>query len=289
VEIDQQLRQSATKEIQAALQSTDRIIRAHAIEAAGRTLEDGAKEPILAAFADQESLVRFSAAMAAGQMRLTAAHDALLGLLSDPDANVQVASVFALHRLGDTRYSHGLEMLSTHASPGVRANVALALGRLEEPSAVNVLKPMLRDKEMQVELQAAEALWRLGHRDGLELLVAATYSNVPDDQIMALTALASPKNPQAAVQIRPSLLADLPEVALTAAHGLGQLGSDEGYGVALLYAKSKEARQRSMAALTFGAIGRSDAQDVLAGLLKDSTSPEVRLSAAMAILELRGK
>ena len=64
------------------------------------------------------------------------------------------------------------------------------------------------------------------------------------------------------------------------------IGSDEGYGVALKGASSTDPRQRLLAALAFGAIGRSDAQETLANLLKDDNT-DVRVAAATAILQLK--
>jgi HEAT repeat protein len=61
------------------------------------------------------------------------------------------------------------------------------------------------------------------------------------------------------------------------------LGSDRGYQVARDALSSREARQRLMAAMALGAIGRSDAQPALAKLLSDD-SPQVRLGAAAALL-----
>ena len=46
------------------------------------------------------------------------------------------------------------------------ACTALALGLIGEPSAANVLIPMLADPNPAVRLQVAEALWRLGREDG---------------------------------------------------------------------------------------------------------------------------
>ena len=51
---------------------------------------------------------------------------------------------------------------------------------------------------------------------------------------------------------------------------MGMLGSDEGYKIAQTGAASRDARQRMLAALAFGAIGRSDAQDILRKPLSDS-------------------
>ena len=65
------------------------------------------------------------------------------------------------------------------------------------------------------------------------------------------------------------------------------VGSDAGYAIAQQGAKSKDARQRSLAALALGDIGRSDAQPTLAQLLTDRESPDVRLCAAKALLQLQ--
>jgi HEAT repeat protein len=78
------------------------------------------------------------------------------------------------------------------------------------------------------------------------------------------------------------------EVALVAARAMGMLGSDEGYGIALQGAKSQDPQQRFLAALALGAIGRTDAQEPLRGLLT-AQEPNVRLAAATAILQLNAK
>lgn len=65
------------------------------------------------------------------------------------------------------------------------------------------------------------------------------------------------------------------------------LGSDEGWNIVVPAATSKDPRQRSLAALAMGAIGRSDLQPYLKDLVRDK-EPAVRISAATAILQLRG-
>ena len=67
---------------------------------------------------------------------------------------------------------------------------------------------------------------------------------------------------------------------------MGMLGSDEGYVVAMKALKSTDPRQRLLAALALGAIGRADAQDELAPLLKDADQT-VRIGAATALLQLK--
>ena len=58
--------------------------------------------------------------------------------------------------------------------------------------------------------------------------------------------------------------------------------------MALIGAKSVDPRQRLLAVLAFGDIGRSDAQPVLANLLIDS-DVDVRLAAAVSLLEIGNK
>jgi HEAT repeat protein len=104
--------------------------------------------------------------------------------------------------------------------------------------------------------------------------------------MVALLALARPKDHRAEQNFRGALTSDYVEVALVAARCMGMLGSDEGYGVALQGARSADPRQRLLAALAFGAIARTDAQEPLKKLLEDS-DPDVRVAAANAILQLK--
>jgi len=182
--------------------------------------------------------------------------------------------------------SHDLERLAASTDPHVRGTVALVLGLLKEPTATKMLGTLLADRAPSVRIQAAEALWRLGDRRGLDDLVAYAISDYPDDQIIALQALAEPGDQRVIQHIRAELTSDYTEVCLAAARGVGMLGSDEGWSVAVPAAASKDARQRSMAAIAMGAIGRSDLQGYLKNLLSDP-EPTVRISAAAAILQLR--
>jgi HEAT repeat protein len=275
-----------------ALTSPNPYVRAHAIEAMGHTLGDKATDQILQSLKDPDAVVRFTGAMAIGDTKLKSAHDALLGLVDDNDPNVRIAVRYALHRLGDKRFSHDLEKFSIDPEKGVRGNTAMVLGRMQEPSAVNILLVMERDREPTVRLQAAEALWRLGDDRGLKTLVAGSISAYPDDVVVSLMALVGPKMRAVSGHIEAALTSDFPEVCLVAARAMGQLGSDEGYGVALQGAHSKDPRQQLLAAMALGDIGRSDSQQVLADLMhqKDTgaipPAQDIHVAAAGALLQI---
>ena len=286
VEVDPQLLVSARQEIAQAFQSNDPVLRANALEAAQDALDaPAARDLILRGLGDGAPLVRFAAAMAAGHMRLKDAYQPLLKLVNDDEVRVRIGVRYALHRLGDTRFSHDLERTAQDPDPFIRADTAMVLGMLNEPSALKILRQMQNDEAPVVRLQVAEAMWRLGDEQGLQSLTAASISKFSDDQIIATQALAGPKDRRVIEHLRGKLTSDWPEITLVAARGMGELGSDEGYGVALAGARSSDPRHKSLASLAFGAIGRADAQAYLAPLLRDPNSG-VRLASATGILQL---
>jgi HEAT repeat protein len=145
---------------------------------------------------------------------------------------------------------------------------------------------MTIDEDADVRIAVAEAMWRLGDERGLKVLVSGTVSNFADDRMLCILALAGPKDRRVDEHIRGKLTDDWTEVALVAARAMGDLGFDEGYGVAMNSIKSPDPRQRLLAAAALGAIGRSDAQNALATLLKDADQ-RVRIAAATALLDLK--
>src|SRR5262245_25798924 len=90
--INQGLRERARAQIDTALQSSDAVLRANAIEALQDSVGAEARGPIIKGLSDPQWVVRFASAMAAGTLRLSEAHSQLLDLASDGDKNVQVAA-----------------------------------------------------------------------------------------------------------------------------------------------------------------------------------------------------
>lgn len=281
--IDATLRTRATAVLEKALTSSDEYFRANAVEAAQGA---GNSAIVLKAMGDPSPVVRFAACMAAGEMRLKPAYASLLKLASDPDTAVKLGARFGLHQLGDKRLSHDFETYAVDTDPSIRANTVLALGLLGEPSALKILQAMRGDEAPTVRLAVMEAGWRLGDSVSRDKLIAGTVSADPGEEIVSVLALAAPKNQSVRGNCRGLLTSDYPEVALAAARAVGMLDSDDGYGVALAGARSKDARQRALAALAFGEIGRSDAQPTLVTLLNDPAEG-VRVAAAAAILKLK--
>lgn len=287
VPLDPALAAAADRELTQALTATDPILRVHALEGLRQSGATRHTKDFLVALNDHEARVRFAAAIAVGELRLQEAHEALLAIADDPSENVRVAVRFALHRIGDKRLSHDLEKMAVDANPLVRGNTALVLGLLGEPSALALLRVLRTDSNPAVRQNASEAMWRLGDEDGMRDLIGLTVSRYSDDEAFGYMALAWPRNTRIRQHVRAGLASeDWPEVSLIAARAMGLLGSDEGYVIAKKGAANADSRQRVLAAWAFGAIGRSDAQDILRKLLADP-EPDVRIAAATAILQLK--
>lgn len=285
--IDMELREAAKREIRMAALSNDPAIRANAIEAAVVGMGAEAHPIIAKGLSDADAPVRFASAMAAGTLKLADLHGQIAGLANDPNERVRIAAIFALHRLGDTSRSRTLEKTAVSPNPRIRRDTAFVLGRLDEPSATKVLKQMIIDPETDVRIEVASSLW-LSSRDpwAVELLASGVVSQFADDTMTCLLALAGPKDRRAESHIRSKLTDPYVEVGLVSARALGDLGYDDGYGLATGSLRSTDARQRVLSALALGAIGRSDAQSGLKDLLQDS-NPRTRLAAAMALLQLK--
>lgn len=286
VALDPALRASAEEALARGLRDVDPNVRAHAIEAVKESAGAARGRELVALLSDPDPLVRYAACLAVGELKLADAKEPLLKLIDDKDAGVRVVARFALHQLGNFKYSHDLEEMAKDPQAAVRGTTAMVLGMIGDPSAVAVLRPMRRDVYQGVREQAAVSLWRLGDEQGLRDLVGYTLSPYQDDQKVALLGLAGPHNRNVIQHVRTSLTNDVPEVALVAARAIGMLGCDEGYGVARLGAANSDPRQRVLAALAFGAIGRGDAQPTLGKLLTDANA-DVRIAAAAAILQLK--
>ena len=287
--IDTPWQDQARRELDVDLKSSDEVIRAHALEVVKNVKPHDAGSIISVALNDQSPLVRKAAALAAGELREASVQNQLEPMIDSAHTSERMAIIFALHRMGDTRFSHEFEKTAIDPDPHLRGDTAMMLGMLGEKSAAPILLQMMNnDHDPSVRLEAAGALWELGQESGLEDLVGGTISAYPDDQMVALLAIAAPHDTRSLGHVEAQLTADYPEVALVAARAAGMLGSDRGYGVALIGAKSVDQRQRLLAALAFGDIGRSDSQPVLAKLLTD-TDPDVRLAAAGALLQIGNK
>lgn len=250
--------------------------------------------------------VCFAALMAAGTLREASFTQRIRTRAEDADPSVRIAAIYALHRLGDKSRTGELgELLTKHTDARVRANAALAIGRLAEPQSAKLLQSALRrEKKDAVVMQLLEALAMLGDSHGIDRLRLYGYSAVPDQSALALMFLANagPASPEVEELFRYRLdVADHPEIKLQAARGLGRLGYDTGYDLALANLtfdspdrnrandppEQQIIRIRALAALALEAIGDPRAVGPLKSAFDRSDQPElVKVAVARAAIRI---
>jgi HEAT repeat protein len=294
------LRAAAIDLLNQAMASPNPLVRANAIEAL-HAAPEWAEPAIRAGLVDDNRGVRFAAAMTIGRLHLQHLAHLLQPLLEDASESVRAAAIFGMKANGAAVDLSPLARLIQSHSPEIRANTALVLGELGDPSAIELLRQVIgRSVELEsplrariVDMQVAEAMALLGDTSQLEGIRAALFA--PDEQ-GELTALAAQICGRLGDERVARTLYDLAtregrrrppaEVRMAAAAALARiepaLAPRE---VAIEYASSEQDWLRAQAALTLGVMGEEGGLPALAALLGDG-SPMVQVSAAAAILQI---
>ncbi|MCZ6681870.1 MAG: HEAT repeat domain-containing protein [Planctomycetota bacterium] len=250
--------------------------------------------------------VTFAALMALGTLERTEFLEEYRIKAEDANPNVRIAAIYAMHRCGDKSRTGELPtFLMQHKKARVRANAALAIGRLGVPSAVKLLRRAMRnEKKTIVRNNIHEALLIHGDPQIERTIIQRGHSSLPLQAAEALMMLANARCQAADDVFRNRLVrAEHPEIKLEAARGLGRLGEADHYTLDLsarhLFFKSprhdyKEdprdqqiRRVRGLAALALEAIESPEALAALraAFTVKDQ-SEAVKVAIARAAIRI---
>ena len=175
---DDVLKAQATRIIQQALAGGDPQVRANAIEAAAATNQTQFLPEVKRLLRDEFVPVRFAAAVAIGDIRDKSARQDITQLLKDNDENVKIAAGYALYRIGSAGgLSFALKGIKS-SDQQVRANAVFLLGKSGDKNALPLLYQAIRgeDSDEKVQLNAVEAIARLGDEAILDKLWAMVYS-----------------------------------------------------------------------------------------------------------------
>jgi len=289
----------ATAVLNEASQSQVPLVRANAIE-----MLQPAVEPLRLAvqrgLVDPNRGVRFTAAMALGRQRLCGICDLVRPLLEDPSDSVRAAAIFALAVCGKEVDQSPLADMVLGTDRSIRANAALVIGEIGNPSASVILREAMRrplqmeDPEVvrASELGLAEALVRLGDRRHLETIRAAFFAPASQAE---LTALASQMAGRLGDRTLVPAMAALamaegprqagPELRLIAAEALGRIDREMAMpGLAIQFSRDSMAQVRMQAAFVLAWDRSPQGQRELERLLNDP-EPRVRVAAAGALLK----
>ncbi len=280
--------------------SPDAIYRAHSLE--GLQSRIAVLQPIACRLlADQNPGVRFSAAVMVGKKRITECSHIVEPLRFDPDPSVRAAALYALVRLGHAVDLNPLNELVSSSNPEIRSNTFFVLGELKNPSAIPLVESVVgrrlvgadQTRMRIVDLQAAEALAKMGDYRQYDPIRAALFAPSEQSEIVALACqMVGETNDRGARghliglwNCRGPLERPI-EIRLIAGAALARIGEPNLEPILQLCqvaVKDSAPTIRAQAAATLGWVGGQRSLDTLAPLLRDPYAL-VRLSAASAYL-----
>ena len=290
----------ATSWLLQAVTYPEAVIRANAFEALEGNPE-ALYEVAPLGFIDENRGVRFIATMSVGDAGLDGLAALIEPLVLDPSDSVRASAIYALNALDQYADPSPLGGMVFSNSPEIRGNAYLVLGLMGNPTAIPVIKAnlgkgMRLENAMRVrltELQAAEALVRLGDEDSIEPIRAALFTPVEQGEITVLACdmLGRLGDEQARSMLFRLIVASgnqsrPPEIQMAAAAALFRLGPplpNELSSVVLSQVNARDPRRRLQAAAILGIVPGPGALAALEGLLPDA-EPMVRTAAAGSIL-----
>jgi HEAT repeat protein len=250
---------------------------------------------------DPNDGVRFAVAVIVGKRRLTGCADLVEPLAVDPSDSVRAAALYALVRLGRVVDLTPLAQLAASPNERTRSNALFVLGELRNASAIplveSVVTRRLEDEDPArrrvVDLQAAEAMAKMGDYRQYDPIRAALYAPPEQGEVVALACqMIGEADDRGARQHLIGLwnekgpLARPLEIRLIAGASLARIGEpnlEPVIVVAEAALTDPSPSIRAQAVATLGWVGGDRALVAIAPLLSDPV-PLVRLAAAVASL-----
>ena len=294
------LRDTALQILRQAADAEYALLRANSIEAMQYAPEH--LDPLVRrGLVDDNRGVRFVAAMTIGQYRMDSLAHLLEPLLRDESESVQAAAIYGLRRCEKTVDLTPLSSMIVSDDPEVRANAAVVLGDLGNPTAVPVIRQAVgrgmdrvnAAKVKMVDLQLAEALVKLGEDRHIEAIRAALFAPAEQAELTAIACMMCGRLRDERTVPNLIRLARLTgqfqqpaEVRMAATWALAHIDpASSTTDVPMEYVASRQYQLRMQAALTLGEIGLPAALGALATLLADD-NPLVQVAAASAVLQV---
>jgi len=286
--------------LMAALERQDPVLKVHALEALTVIPRLNVIPEMRRCLWDPIPAVRFAAAIAAGDMQDYPSRDFLRRLLQDQNVSVQLAAGYGLEKLGEKGFEDWYDNVLFSKDAKLAGQACMLLGKLgntaERQHSREKLWYVFRmpNQSAAVQLQAAEALARLGDKSILKRLLVFASSIYADDRILAISGLEHIGGTDVYAQL--TVLADdiQPEVCLAAIRALGNRAEEEQQKKARQYLryqapdgdKVATRRVRELALLAMGSLGTDRDIRLLYDFMGDSSeSNYLKVAAARACLD----
>ena len=296
----EKLQQRTRRTLLTMLADDNPLLRVHTLESLALLPDRSVIPEIRGSLNDPIPAVRFAAAVAVGDVKDLASRDILQQLVRDPNPSVQLAAGYALEKLGDRHFTHWYDNILFSRDTKLAGQACLLIGKLgrtpiRKDSAARLWRVLTKpDQSPAVQLQAAEALARLGDRKILKRLLVFASSLYADDKLLAIVGLRHIGGRDVFAQM--TVLADDPqiEVQLSAISALGKLAEDKQVRLVRSSLKYKDPdgeslatqRVRSLAVLALGSVGNDKDIRLLYNLMAENARNKyLRIAAARAVID----
>jgi HEAT repeat protein len=289
----------------AVLSDSDSEVRQIAASALGRSHDPGRYEPLLKALRDKHPEVIRSAMLGLRRASDERVIPALVPLLHHPDFSVRATAGQTIdtipwipkerdERIGfyvakgwfERAAASGADaipalQLTVETGPVSTAMRAVeALGLINDPSVVKLLRGSLRSAEPAICIAAADALGKVGGREAVEGLTGCLTSNMTQLRAASVQALGRLGAAEATGLICKMLLDKEWEVRREAASALSKLNNLEALEPLTKALEDPDSDVRDAAALALGKMGDRRAVSALVLALKDEVTSVRRIAAA---------
>jgi HEAT repeat protein len=152
------------------LRDNEREVREEAIRGLGQIRDARGVEPLITVLQDSDWHMRQAAVHALGTICDKRAVEPLIAAIKDNEPAVRHWVFDALGKIGDKRAVEPL-LAALEGNKWDRKAVVEALGTLRDVRALAPLIPLLQDGDIEVRLQAGEAVAKLGYDRGIDTVV----------------------------------------------------------------------------------------------------------------------
>lgn len=265
----------------------------------GKDVFKKAQETIEKSFASAQASVREKAAASLADMQFPQDTALLQAAIKDKSEYVRLQAALSLSKKGDssgaialqeilenTPYPTGsnpmLVQFQAIAVSSMRAAAARAMGNLEDPRLMPVLKRARQDKDARVRDAAAVALAKRGDRTEIVVFNSALKDEDNGVRQAAMEALAEIASPESRQNFIDGLRDGHGAVRAAAALGLQRINAADAWRDLAAQEKDDNALVREKAAETLGIFGKKEALPILKRLADDENG-FVRIAGAKSL------
>ncbi|MCB9954176.1 MAG: HEAT repeat domain-containing protein [Planctomycetaceae bacterium] len=241
---------------------------------------------------NDDVMVRRETARSLAKLADGASIPQLVRSMRDSDEEVRALLAQAFPRCANEEAISGLMKYVDDPSPKVRCSVIRALGESGLIIPLPLIRPHLKDEDLDCRIASAEAIGRLGDPNGLtfllDMLREADVERNPALPRKIAASLGRMKDARATLPLLNLLVTDDVQLKVQIARSLGDLGQKAAREpLERLLSHEPSEPVRIAAARSLGELGDPEARSALALTLRDTSS--VQVVAIQALAKLKGR